>query len=51
MANLLIKSPSKFDFSGWEKREHLTFELNKQGEVKKLSFNVNGVEQFTAVKQ
>jgi len=51
MANLLIKSPSKFDFNGWDEKEHLTFELNKQGQVKNLSFNVNGVEQFTAVKQ
>jgi len=51
MANLLIKSPSKFDFNGWDEKENLTFELNKQGQVKKLSFNVNGVEKFSAVKQ
>lgn len=51
MAHLLIKSPTKFDFNGWDEKEHLKFTLTEQGQVEALSFMVNGAEKFTALKQ
>jgi len=51
MVNLLIKSTTKFDFNGWTENEHLKFDFDDKGQANKLSFSINGNEQFIALKQ
>ena len=50
MAYLMPISKTRFDFNGWNEKEHLLFELNSTGLPTELRFSVNDKVEFSAAR-